>query len=348
MMTKKVEKVAKYYECKNCDYSTSKKSDFNKLLSNDEELSNDMMTKKVAKVAKDYECKSCDYSTCKKNNFNKHLQTSKHLSNTSSYTKYKPKDYICKTCNKIYKSRHGLWNHKKKCMFKDKNIIVDQSSNEINTMTGLMIEIVKSNNEIQKQNSDLQKQNIDLQKQVLEICQKMQQPTITTNSNNTNNSHNKTFNLHFFLNEECKDAMNMSEFIESIKLKISDLENIGKVGYIEGMSNIIIEKLNDTDINKRPVHCSDLKRETIYIKEENKWEKDTEDAKKMVKAVREVNRKNYNLLANWKDTHPSCTDSSSKQSEEYTILVGEVVMDNDETNVKKVIKKVAKQIVIDK
>jgi transketolase len=142
--------------------------------------------------------------------------------------------------------------------------------------------------------------------------------------------------------------MNMSEFINSIQLKISDLENIGKVGYVEGISNIIIKELNETQLNKRPVHCSDVKRETLYVKEENKWEKDTDDTKKMIKAVRDVNKKNYQMLANWKGMYPNFTDSNSKQSEEFTHLVSEVVMDNNETNVKKVIKNVAKQVIIEK
>jgi len=215
--------------------------------------------------------------------------------------------------------------------------LVDSSLNEIRLLTGLVVELVKSNN--------------DLQKQVLEICKNNSNNT-STNTNNikTNiiNSHNKTFNLQIFLNEECKDAMNLSEFINSIQPKISDLENIGKVGYVEGISNIIIKQLNETQINKRPVHCSDAKRETLYVKDEDKWEKDTEETKKMVKAVRDVNKKNYQLLSNWKDMYPNCTDSKSNQSEDFTKIVGEVVMDSDETNVKKVIKKVAKQVIIGK
>jgi hypothetical protein len=216
-------------------------------------------------------------------------------------------------------------------------LVLDSSLNEIKILTGLIVELVKSNN-------DLQKQTTEIQKQMIDVCQKIQ----PGNNNNVINSHNKTFNLHLFLNEECKDAMNMSEFINSIQPKLSDLENIGKVGYVEGISNIIIKELNETQINKRPVHCSDAKRETLYVKEENKWEKDTEETKKMIRAVRDVNKKNYQLLANWKGMHPNCTDSNSKQSEEFTNIVGEVVMDNEEKNVKKVIKKVAKQVIIDK
>jgi hypothetical protein len=324
-MSEKVAKVFKKirknevnnYICERCDYVCCKKDSYTKHL-NTAKHKNNVKCEKVAKVSKEFakkfECKICDYNTFNKSDYTKHLSTDKHKNKSSS--KKENENNLSST--------------------------LDPSSNEIKVMTGLMVEIVKSNNELQKQNQDLQKQ-------VLEICQKMQQPSITSNShNNTTNSHNKTFNLQFFLNEECKDAMNMSEFINSIQLKISDLENIGKVGYVEGISNIIIKELNDTHLNKRPVHCSDVKRETIYIKEENKWEKDTEEAKKMVKAVRDVNKKNYQLLSNWKNTHPACTDSKSQQSEEFTHLVSEVVMDNDEINVKKVVKKVAKQIVIDK
>ena len=139
----------------------------------------------------------------------------------------------------------------------------------------------------------------------------------------------------------------MSDFINSIQLKISDLENIGKLGYVEGMSNIIIKRLNDTELNKRPVHCSDAKRETLYIKEENKWEKETQETKQMLSAVRGVNKKNYQMLTKWKETHPKCMDSESKQSDEYMKIVSKV-MDGDEENINKVIKKVAKEVVIDK
>jgi uncharacterized protein YxeA len=141
--------------------------------------------------------------------------------------------------------------------------------------------------------------------------------------------------------------MNMSDFINSIQLKLSDLENIGKLGYVEGVSNIIIKQLNDTDLNKRPVHCSDAKRETLYVKEENKWEKETQDTKQMLTAVRGVNKKNYQFLATWKETHPKCMDSKSNQSDEYMKIMSKV-MDGDIENINKVIKKVAKEVVIDK
>ena len=192
---------------------------------------------------------------------------------------------------------------------------------------------------------ELVKTNNDLQKQMVDVCQKIQPGNTTINSNNTTN--NKTFNLQVFLNEECKDAMNMSDFINSIEIKISDLVNIGKLGYVEGVSNIIMKQLNDTDMNKRPVHCSDAKRETLYVKEENKWEKETHDTKQMLTAVRGVNKKNYQMLHNWKEKDPKCMDSKSKQCDDYMKIMTKV-MDGDIENINKVIKKVAKHVLIDK
>ena len=195
---------------------------------------------------------------------------------------------------------------------------------------------------------ELVKNNNDQQKQIVDVCQKIQPGTINnTNSNNINTTHNKTFNLQFFLNEECKDAMNMSEFINSIELKLSDIENIGKVGYVEGMSNIIIKKLNNTDMYKRPVHCSDAKRETLYVKEENKWEKEGPENSKMLKAVYGMNKKNYVMLNVWKEAHPTCLDGQTKQCDQYMQIMCKV-MDGNKENINKVIKKVAKEVVINK
>jgi hypothetical protein len=267
--------------------------------------------------------------------------------------------FICKICYKSYKARNSLWYHEQKCkqieepLENDENTILDPSSNEIKVLTTLVIELVKNNTELQKQttelhkqNKDFQKQTNDLQKQMIDVCQKIQPANNTViNSNNTTN--NKTFNLQFFLNEECKDAMNMSEFINSIQLKLSDLENIGKLGYVQGMSNIIIKELNATDMYKRPVHCSDAKRETLYVKEENKWEKEGLDNNKMIKAVHDVDKKNYIMLNKWKESHPKYLDGQSKQCDEYMKLMSKI-MDGDKENVHKVIKRIAKEVLIDK
>ncbi len=322
-----------------------------------------MTTEKLSNNVNKYSCDICDYMCCNKTNYEKHLLTRKHrnayecLQNNN--IKFQKK-YTCNMCDKEYDFRQSLYRHKKICKeFKlhETANVNDLSNNnisnvEVSYLTNLVLEVVKNNtelqkhtNEIQKQNYELQKQNQEFQKQVLEICKNNKNTVINSNSNN--NSHNKTFNLQLFLNEECKDAMNMSEFINSIQLKVSDIENIGKLGYVEGVSNIIIKQLNDTDINKRPVHCSDAKRETLYVKEENKWEKDTHETKQMLTAVRGVNKKNYQMLHNWKETHPKCTDSKSTQCDDYMKIMSKV-MDGDEENINKVIKKVAKEVVIEK
>ena len=301
-------------------------------------------SQKTQKIPKKIICEFCHYRTSNKKDYNKHLTTLKHMNtiNTITNNNLSPlgdKEYICE-CGKKYKHNASLFNHKKKCipLPVTEETILDSSMNEFKVLTDLVLELVKNNTELQKQNQDFQKQ-------VLEICKNNNNNNTIINTNSNNN--NKTFNLQFFLNEECKDAMNMSEFINSIQLKISDLENIGKNGYVEGMSTIIIKHLNDTDVNKRPVHCSDAKRETLYIKEENKWEKDTLETKQMFKAVRGVDKKNCQLLTKWKETYPKCMDSKSHQSDDYMKVVSKV-MDSDSENVNKVIKKVTKEVVINK
>ena len=327
------------------------------------------MSEKVAKIAtkitkkdnKQYVCEDCDYTCYIKSYYTKHLGAAKHKNKlicekvANIATKITPR-FLCEIChyntsNKSDYTKHLTTSkHKKKNMFKNDGIIpenntsstisstttspaIDSSTNEIKILTELVVELVKSNNE--------------LQRQMINVCQKIQPSNNHSNNTNTN-SHNKTFNLQLFLNEECKDAMNLSEFINSIQPKISDLENIGKVGYVEGISNIIIKQLNNTQVNKRPVHCSDSKRETLYVKEEDKWEKETEETKKMVNAVQRVDKKtSHLLLTEWKDTHPNFMDSKSRDCKDFTNLAGKI-LNGDETNVNKVIKKVANQVVIDK
>ena len=303
------------------------------------------------KITKKYVCEYCDYICCIKSYYTKHLTSAKHKNKSlcekvSKVSKEFTKPYVCECCDYIcyiksnYMKHLSTSKHEKKIILKNEPLpsaIIDTSSNEIKVLTGLVVELVQSNN--------------DLQKQVLEICKNNNNNNNNTNSHHTNshnNSHNKTFNLQFFLNEECKDAMNLSEFINSIQPKISDLKNIGKVGYVEGISNIIIKQLNDTHLNKRPVHCSDTKRETLYVKEENKWEMESDENKQMVKAVRDVDKKTSNLLlTEWKDMNPNFTDSKSNENKEFLNLAGKV-LNGDKTNVNKVIKKLSKKVVIDK
>jgi hypothetical protein len=186
----------------------------------------------------------------------------------------------------------------------------------------------------------------------LEIVKK---DTITNNNNNNNNinnnSHNKTFNLNFFLNETCKDAMNIMEFVDSLKLQLSDLENLGKLGYVDGISKIIVQNLKSLDETKRPVHCTDSKREVMYVKDENKWEKENENKQKMRKVIKHVTHKNSKLLKEFKSKYPGCEKSDSKYSDKYDKLIIEAMGgkgDNDLEKEDKIIRNIAKVVVIDK
>ena len=288
-----------------------------------------MLTQKPLKSTV-FLCEKCDFKSSKQSDYKKHLLTRKHNDTYIYLHKSRQKSQTIYNCNcgKEYKFRQSLYNHKKSCIQTNQELL-DASANEVKVLTNIVLDLVKSNNAIQKQ--------------MINVCEKLQPNTI--NSNNITNT--KIFNLQFFLNEECKDAMNMSEFINSIELNLSDLENMKKLGYVEGMSNIIIKQLNDTDLNKRPIHCSDAKREILYIKEENKWEKENSDNYKMIGAVKCVDKKNYMMLNKWKDEYPKCMDSESNQCDAYMKLVG-IVMSGDTEHINKVIKKVSKEVLIDK
>lgn len=169
-----------------------------------------------------------------------------------------------------------------------------------------------------------------------------------TNNNNMTNCYNHTFNLQLFLNEQCKDAMNMKDFVNSIQLDTDDLENVGKLGYVEGMSNILISNLNKTELHKRPVHCSDIKRETLYVKDADKWEQDGPDYEKMTNAVLSVEHKNVRLMGEWAAQHPRCMDSNSNENVQYFKLSKTITDGEKDGNISKVIKRVAKNVVIDK
>jgi hypothetical protein len=198
--------------------------------------------------------------------------------------------------------------------------------------------------------TELIKSNKGLQESILEIV-KNGITTISNNNSNNNNSNNKTFNLNFFLNETCKDAMNIMDFVDSIKLQLSDLENVGKLGYVEGISNIITKNLKALDVTQRPIHCADMKREVIYVKDEDKWEKEDDNKKKIRKAIKRVMTKNQILIPKFKDAHPDCLKSASKFSDQYNKILVESMGgsgDNDLEKEDKIIRNISKIITIDK
>ena len=209
--------------------------------------------------------------------------------------------------------------------------------------------VLQQNKQLNQMLIEQNKQNNELQNKVLELAKNNSHNNSITNSHN--NSHNKTFNLQFFLNETCKDAMNIMDFVDSIKLQLSDLEKVGKIGFIEGISNIIVKNLNSLDENKRPVHCTDSKREVMYVKDEDKWEKENETKQKMRKVIKHVTHKNSKLLKEFKTKYPGCEKSESKFSTAYDKLIIEAMGgkgDNDLEKEDKIIKNIAKNVTIDK
>ena len=311
----------------------------------------------LKKNIQNFYCEICQFKCCKKGDWNRHITTDKHVHRTKNIifeqkSAENDKEFICKFCQKIYTARNSLWYHEKKCISdansnKNTNDMDDLHDNtqqslpleqqsDIKTLTTLIFELVKTNTE--------------LQKNIFDIC-KQGQNNFTSNINNITNSNNKTFNLQVFLNETCKDAMNISDFVESIKLQVSDLENVGRVGYIEGISNIIIKNLQALEIEKRPIHCTDQKREVMYVKDGNIWEKEDETNNKIRKLVRSVAHKNICMLKAFRDKYPDCEQYDSKKGSQYNKLVIEAMGgkgDDDYEKNTKIIKKIAKAVGIDK
>jgi hypothetical protein len=267
-------------------------------------------------------CEKCEYITNNKKDFSKHMLTSKHKNETNETNlKQKSQQYEC-NCGELFNSRTTIWRHKKKC---DGNKIAESISSD----KDIIMMLIKDNNELKN----------------------MMMEVIKNGTNNiTTNSHNKSFNLNFFLNETCKDAMNITDFVNSLKLQVSDLERVGELGYIEGISSIIINNLKELDITQRPVHCTDKKRETIYIKDENKWEKD-EDNKKMHKFIKRVADKNARLLPKFKEKYPDYKKSTSKISDQFNKILIESMGgagDNDFEKEEKIIKRVSREVTVEK
>jgi hypothetical protein len=250
-------------------------------------------------------------------------------------------EFICPNCSKKYKDNSGLWRHKKKCIEKEK----EMESNELNEQNE-SVELIKY---LMKENSEFKQMIIEQNKQMIEMSKNN---SVTNNNNNNNiNSHNKSFNLNFFLNETCKDAMNIMDFVDSIKIQLCDLENVGKLGYVEGISKIIVRNLNSLDETKRPVHCTDTKREVMYVKDEDKWEKENENKQKMRKVIKHVTHKNSKLIKEFKAKYQGCEKSSSKYSDQYDKLIIEAMGgkgDNDVEKEDKIIRNIAKTVTIDK
>ncbi len=294
-----------------------------------------MGNKKVSKVSTGYYCIDCNYNTLYKCNYNKHLLTAKHKLLTNGNEKVS-KVFKC-LCGKEYTNRHSLCRHKKNCNFKIESI----DSN-------MIIDIIKENQEIKKLLIE-QNNNANITNQLIEKFVTNPPSNIMTNStNHSNNNNNSQFNINIFLNEKCKDAINFSDFIENVEVTNEHLENNAQQGFVKGITKIIMDSLKDLSIFERPIHCSDVKREVMYIKDDDKWEKE-EDNKKMCEAIQEITRKSLLQFQQWKQENPECNDLDSETGVKYmAIHSNSMAGSKREEFYPKIIKAVAKETVIDR
>jgi hypothetical protein len=303
-------------------------------------------TPETAEKMKKFYCKNCYFNCCKQSDYDRHISTQKHKNNTKDINDIEnpPKsaeNNIC-SCGKIYKNYSSLWRHKKTCIKINNTENNDSFQKDVNEKTEVIDLLLKENNFFK---DFIVEQNQEFKNLILEIVKK---DNITNNNITHTNSHNKSFNLNFFLNETCKNAMNITDFVDSIKLQLSDLENVAKIGYVEGISKIIIKNLNALDVTERPVHCSDSKRDTMYVKDEDKWEKESEDNHKVLKAIEDIADKNRKMVPEWKKKNPECASSKSHKADVYSHIMIEAVCSNNDANNNKILKKIAKEVTIDK
>ncbi len=353
------------FSCDFCDFNTAIKLNYDEHLLACKDVHRTALNKKEALKEYLYKCEECGFRCNKKSNYTNHISTRKHTILNVPILTDNDNDidndndqisvsFSCSKCDKQYKARNSLWYHQKKCTgskqpASDDGSLADEKSSDKNMETILSdnTDFKKIILDVVKSNTELQHQNTELQKKILEVCQ----INNTVNNNiNTINSHNKTFNLQFFLNEQCKDAMNMSEFVNSFELKLEDLESVGELGYVEGITKLFVDKLNSMDVYKRPIHCSDAKREILYIKEDDRWERELRSNPKLRKAIKTISFKNMKLAPLWSDTYPDSKSSESSLNDVYMNIIiqstggsGDISISED-----KIIKRIAKEIVIEK
>jgi len=316
-----------------------------------------LATQKQLKNSPSYSCEICDFFTCKLSNYKQHISTDKHRFNVASNNnsiktaQKQPYAYACETCQKSYESRSGLWRHKKSC---SSSLVLVDNDNETSSITDsidtdittfgisadLICELIKDNQEMKHMMLEFMKTNTLSQ----------------TNIVATNNSHNKTtnnsFNLNFYLNETCKDAMDIMEFVDSIKLTIEDLERVGELGYADGISHVFVKHLKELAKEMRPLQCSDLKREVIYVRNKNQWLKHEIDKQILIKAIKKLANENIKMILEWKKMYPDCTEATSRKNDAYLRIVSNSMCGGDkeetEKNMDKIVRNIARCVVIDK
>ena len=292
--------------------------------------------KKTPKNAQKFSCESCYFTCSKKSDWNRHILTLKHtmVKNVNEMvTKNTPFAFNC-NCGKKYLHASGLSRHQKKC--NQNNIIENNVQSSDQTNTSLILELLKQNQEFKTL--------------IIDLLGNKGLPTNITNRNN--NITNNKFNLNFFLNEQCKDAMNIMDFVNSLQLQLADLEKVGELGYAQGISDIFINGLKELDVFKRPIHCSDIKREIMYIKDKDAWEKENNKRDKLNLAIKHIAHKNAKQISEWQKENPDCKDGQSNVHEQFLKIVCESMgghnEEEDTKNYNKIIRNVAKEVTIDR
>jgi len=302
-----------------------------------------MVTEKAPESPHKFICEPCDFKCCKKRDYDRHLLTRKHEKsgkgntlvtngNIESPKSPEPVVFSCKNCNKTYKSRKGLWSHNKICQTQEETTAEPKQDDSTSNLSKDDIK------ELLKQNQEFKELILEQNSKLYELAKEGR----VINNNTTNN-----FNLNMFLNEKCKDALNIADFVNSLKLELTDLENTGRLGYVEGVSRIIIRGLKELDVYKRPIHCSDIKRETMYIKDNNSWEKDDNEKKKLTKAIKHISIRNAKQVGEWTKLHKGYNDSYNKNSDKYLKIVSEANGGEPE-EINKIIRNISTEVKIDK
>ncbi len=298
-------------------------------------------------------CKTCDYSTSRKSQLERHLATPRHImkqNETQIGTIATDKIYDC-NCGDSFNSRTTLWRHKKKCCLIQDSVTPQNIILNISDLQNDQTKQQQLVDYLMKENSEFKQLMIEQNKQMLELAKNAGHNNNNTNSHNTNNTSNN-FNLQFFLNETCKDAMNIMEFVDQLQVSVKDLEETGRLGYSEGISKIFINGLKQINISDRPIHCSDSKREIVYIKDKNQWNKEDDNKSLLTHAIKRVAHKNMKQIREWTKVNPEYNDSSSKQNDRYLKIVSNSMngLTEEETNknYNKIIKNITKETVIDK
>jgi hypothetical protein len=368
MEIKNEQKNNRIFICNSCDYSTSIKSNYNShILTLKHKNARLEITGNEKRAIWKFVCDECNYNCDKKTNYQRHMTSSKHYKKINELTNNKNK---CNNCDKDFSTISGLWKHRKNCnQINEPMITCDAPS----TLDGfkptngsndipfeMVMEVIKQSKEVQnvliEQNKELQskllekenqllEQNKDLQNKIIELASK-------TNTKMINSNNNNTFNLNLFLNEKCKDAMNIVDFINSLQLTTNDFETTGKLGFVNGISKIFISQLKKVDIVCRPLHCTDVKRETVYIKDNDKWEKDNEEKKKLKWAINRVAQLNLNQIQQWQEKYPDCIENNTPANEKFTELALVALGGRGEEEIEKfndkIMKNVIREIVVDK